>query len=61
MRAILPLLVFVGTVLGLSLAAAPNKLPAFKAGRWVNSAPLTADVPRGKVVLVDVWECTCII
>ena len=60
MRAILPLLLFVGIVGSLSLAAAPNKLPAFKAERWVNSAPLTAELLRGKVVLVDVWEYTCI-
>jgi hypothetical protein len=60
MRAILPLVLFVGIVGGLSLAAAPNKLPAFKAERWVNSAPLTAERLRGKVVLVDVWEYTCI-
>ena len=63
MRAILPLLlfVFVGIVVGgLSLVGAPNKLPAFKAERWVNSAPLTAELLHGKVVLVDVWEYTCI-
>jgi hypothetical protein len=59
-RAILPLVLFVGIVGGLSLAAAPNKLPAFKAERWVNSAPLTTELLRGKVVLVDVWEYTCI-
>jgi len=26
----------------------------------VNSAPLTADMLRGKVVLVDFWEYTCV-
>jgi hypothetical protein len=60
MRAILALVLFVGIVGGSSLVGAPNKLPAFKAERWVNSAPLTAELLRGKVVLVDVWEYTCI-
>jgi hypothetical protein len=57
MRAILRLL-FVGVVGGLRLAAAPNRLPPFNAERLVNSAPLTAELLRGKVVLVDVWEYT---
>ena len=35
-------------------------LPDFTVERWVNSAPLTADALRGKVVLVDFWEYTCI-
>ncbi|MBV9233388.1 MAG: redoxin family protein [Candidatus Eremiobacteraeota bacterium] len=30
------------------------------AGGWINSPPLTLDDLRGKVVLVDVWEYTCI-
>jgi Thioredoxin like C-terminal domain/AhpC/TSA family len=59
MRTIL-LLLFAGIVVGSSLAGAANKLPTLKAERWVNSAPLTAAGLRGKVVLVDVWEYTCI-
>ena len=59
MRAIL-LLLFAGVVVGSSLVGAANKLPTLKAERWVNSAPLTAESLRGKVVLVDVWEYTCI-
>ena len=59
MRAIL-LLLFAGIVVGSSLVGAAAKLPAFKAERWVNSAPLTAEKLRGKVVLVDIWEYTCI-
>jgi len=59
MRAILPL-IFAGIVVGSSFAGAANRLPAFKPERWVNSAPLTADGLRGKVVLVDFWEYTCI-
>jgi thiol-disulfide isomerase/thioredoxin len=31
-----------------------------KAQRWVNSTPLTAEALRGKVVLVDFWEYTCV-
>jgi hypothetical protein len=58
MRAILPLLV-AGIIAGSSLAGAANRLPAFKAERWVNSAPLTAEGLRDKVVLVDFWEYTC--
>jgi thioredoxin family protein len=59
MRVTLPLLFFVGIVAGSSLADAAT-LPALKAERWVNSSPLTAVGLRGKVVLVDVWEYTCI-
>jgi len=59
MRAIL-LLLFTGVVVGSSLVGAANKLPTLKAERWVNSAPLTAEGLRGKVVLVDFWEYTCI-
>jgi thiol-disulfide isomerase/thioredoxin len=59
MRAIL-LLLFTGVVVGSSLVGAANKLPTLKAERWVNSAPLTPEGLRGKVVLVDFWEYTCI-
>ena len=59
MRTILPLLV-ASIVAGSCLAGAASRLPALKAERWVNSAPLTPEGLRGKVVLVDVWEYTCI-
>jgi hypothetical protein len=59
MRAILPFLIL-GVVAGSGLARAASKLPAFKAERWVNSSPLIADALRGKVVLVDFWEYTCV-
>lgn len=49
-----------GVALGAGAAAAAGDLPAFTVTRWVNSAPLTAEVLRGKVVLVDVWEYTCV-
>ena len=59
MKTILPLLFF-GVVAGSCIVGATGTLPAFKVERWVNSAPLTAAGLRGKVVLVDVWEYTCI-
>jgi thiol-disulfide isomerase/thioredoxin len=45
---------------GAGVAGAAGRLPAFDVERWVNSTPLTADTLRGKVVLVDFWEYTCI-
>jgi hypothetical protein len=59
MRTILPLLI-ASIVAGSCLAGAASRLPALKAQRWVNSAPLTPEGLRGNVVLVDVWEYTCI-
>jgi hypothetical protein len=35
-------------------------LPSLRAQRWVNSPALTAEALRGKVVLVDFWEYTCV-
>jgi thiol-disulfide isomerase/thioredoxin len=34
--------------------------PDFQANVWFNSPPLTLEQLRGKVVLVDFWEYTCI-
>ena len=59
MRAILPFLVL-GVVAGSGLAGAAAMLPAFKVERWVNSPPLSPEALRGKVVLIDFWEYTCI-
>jgi hypothetical protein len=53
----LPLL---GVLASSSLVGAASQLPAFKVERWVNSTPLTVETLRGKVVLLDVWEYTCI-
>jgi thiol-disulfide isomerase/thioredoxin len=58
----------IGAILPLSLFVVGNPyvngaaatLPLLRAERWVNSAPLTPELLRGKVVLVDVWEYTCI-
>ena len=59
MRITLPFL-SLGVVAASCLASAATSLPGFKVERWVNSAPLTADTLRGKVVLVDFWEYTCV-
>ena len=59
MKPILPLLLF-GVVAGSCLVSAAGKLPAFKVERWVNSTPLTVEALRGKVVLLDIWEYTCV-
>jgi len=49
-----------GPSAGADAATAAGDMPAFKVERWVNSPPLTADMLRGKVVLVDFWEYTCV-
>src|SRR5499425_2302731 len=59
MRASLPI-VLLAVALGAGTASAGGDLPAFTVERWVNSAPLTPDTLRGKVVLVDFWEYTCV-
>ena len=59
MRA-LALLLFFGVVIGSCLVGAAGRLPAFTVERWVNSPPLTVEALRGKVVLLDIWEYTCI-
>jgi len=59
MRASLPF-VFLGVAIAAGAASAASDVPAFKVERWVSSAPLTADMLRGKVVLVDFWEYTCV-
>jgi len=52
--------VLLAVVLGAGTARAAGDLPAFTVERWVNSAPITPDMLRGKVVLVDFWEYTCV-
>jgi len=37
-----------------------GEMPELKAQRWVNTTPLTSKALRGKIVLVDVWEYTCV-
>jgi thiol-disulfide isomerase/thioredoxin len=53
-------LLFLGATASAGLAFAASELPALNAERWVNSPPLTPEALRGKVVLVDFWEFTCI-
>jgi thiol-disulfide isomerase/thioredoxin len=46
---------------GAASLPAEGHLPGFEgATGWLNSAPLTPDGLRGKVVLVDFWTYTCI-
>ena len=59
MRAFLPFL-FLGVAAVPGVAGAASQLPTLNAVRWVNSAPLTPGALRGKVVLIDIWEYTCI-
>jgi thiol-disulfide isomerase/thioredoxin len=59
MRALFPFLML-GVIGAPGLAGAAGDMPAFKVERWVNSTPLTPEALRGKVVLVDFWEYTCI-
>jgi thiol-disulfide isomerase/thioredoxin len=59
MRVTLPLLC-VGVVACSFLAGAASNLPPLSAQRWVNSPPLTPEALRGKIVLVDFWEYTCV-
>lgn len=54
------LFVCFGVVAASCLAGAASNLPPLQAQRWVNSPPLTAEGLRGKVVLVDFWEYTCV-
>src|SRR5262245_28661275 len=54
------LLVSLGVVAASCLAGAASNLPALRAARWVNSPPLSGETLRGKVVLVDFWEYTCV-
>ena len=54
------LLVSLGAVAASCLASAASSLPPLRAERWVNSPPLSAEALRGKVVLVDFWEYTCV-
>ena len=58
-KAALPLL-FLSVVGASCVASAAGNLPSLRAQRWVNSPPLNPEMLRGKVVLVDFWEYTCV-
>ena len=50
-----------GTTARLAQKAGTARLLSFDGGiAWFNSKPLTPDQLRGKVVLVDFWEYTCV-
>lgn len=52
---------FVAAALALTANASAMPAPEFKGiDKWLNSAPLTIEGLRGKVVLVDFWTYTCI-
>ncbi|HLF28924.1 MAG TPA: redoxin domain-containing protein [Anaerolineae bacterium] len=36
------------------------RAPDFAPGVWINSPPLHIDALRGRVVLIDIWDFTCI-
>jgi len=36
------------------------RAPDFAPGAWINSSPLHIDALRGRVVLTDIWDFTCI-
>jgi len=59
MRVALPL-ACLGVVAASCFASAASTLPSLRAQRWVNSPPIIAEALRGKVVLVDFWEYTCV-
>src|SRR5262245_49416240 len=59
MRVALPLLCL-GVVAASCVASAASNLPSLRPARWVNSPPLAPEALRGKVVLVDFWEYTCV-
>jgi thiol-disulfide isomerase/thioredoxin len=60
MRRFAPFLLLLMAAATPEIPSAGAPLPAFKVERWVNSAPLTPESLRGKVVLVDFWEYTCV-
>ena len=53
-------LLFLGATASAGPVIAASEMPAFNATRWVNSPALTPEALRGKIVLVDFWEFTCI-
>ncbi|NIT35324.1 MAG: redoxin family protein [candidate division Zixibacteria bacterium] len=45
---------------GKSVSVYAPEFPAYPADRWINSGPLTMKGLRGRVVLIDFWEYTCV-
>lgn len=60
-RRLLALVAALLMIPALAPAAEPDQMLPFDGGTgWINSQPLTPAELRGKVVLVDFWEYTCI-
>lgn len=63
-RSLLIVAVLVATAVQFAYAALPpsSRPPAFigSASDWINSPPLTWQQLKGKVVLIDFWEYTCV-
>ncbi len=57
---LISLLVSCGTVTPGEEGWVGRPAPPFGRGEWLNSRPLSIGALRGKVVLVDFWEYTCI-
>ena len=49
-------IVVLATAAGADAQPAPGRpAPEITAGRWINSAPLSIDGLRGRVVLIEFW------
>src|SRR5215217_7399391 len=60
MKHVLLFLLLAVVVAGSGTVGAADRLPPIRVARWVNSAPISTDALRGKVVLIDFWEYTCV-
>ena len=61
MNSLVKKLVATAVLAGAAVAQAAYAAPAFTGiAKWHNSAPLSMEQLRGKVVLVDFWTYTCI-
>jgi thiol-disulfide isomerase/thioredoxin len=43
-----------------SVGTQAPEFPTYNSERWINSEPLTMEELRGKIVLIDFWEYTCV-
>ena len=60
-RLLAALLLWTAPLALLAQGTTPERILNFDGGAgWLNSAPLTPEALRGRVVLVDFWEYTCI-
>jgi len=58
-KSVVPFLLL-GVIGGSGVVHGAAEMPALQTERWVNSSPLSPQALRGKVVLIDIWEYTCI-